>query len=100
MNYIIVSSGPQTEIKLVGHLTFADYQAFREVTDKIDHPACQEATLDLSEMEFIDSAGLGMLLLVREKMVTKNGQVCLRGSHGQVKKMLDLGKFDALFKVA
>jgi anti-anti-sigma factor len=50
-------------------------------------------------LEFIDSAGLGMLLIIRDKLNAKNGSVLLRGSQGQVQKMLKLGNFETLFVI-
>lgn len=97
MIYTYKSIGPKTEIALKGRLTFADYGAFREISQSFDN--VNSCLLDLTELEFIDSAGLGMLLIARDKVKQKNGQVILRVSSGQVKKMLDLGQFENFFMI-
>lgn len=99
MDYAIKKVGEEIYIDLVGRLTFADYGSFKEITELFVEHNPKNCLLDLSNLEFIDSAGLGMLLIARDKMRMKNGDVTLKGAHGQVKKMLDLGHFDSLFKV-
>lgn len=87
------------EIDLKGRLTFSDYSVFREISDYLNQFNPKTCLLNLEGLEFIDSAGLGMLLIVRDKVASKNGMVVLRNSQGQVKKMLTLGNFDSLFSV-
>ena len=99
MLYELKSTSPQMEIDLRGRLTFSDYSVFREISDQLNLYGPKSCLLDLENLEFIDSAGLGMLLIVRDKMTSKNGSVVLKNSQGQVKKMLTLGKFESLFTI-
>lgn len=97
MIYKIQNSGSQASIELKGRLTFADYSNFREMLQLLSELTIKKCTLDLSELEFIDSAGLGMLLIARDKVQSQSGLLNLRCAEGQVKKMLELGRFDNLF---
>lgn len=97
MIYNLRNNGNQTAIDLKGRLTFSDYSVFREVVEIFNTSPVKRCVLDLSELEFIDSAGLGMLLIVRDKVHGRNGHLVISGAAGQVKKMLDLGRFDTLF---
>lgn len=99
MIYTLKSEGPTTEIELKGRLTFADYSTFREITALFNESDVSKCFLNLGELEFIDSAGLGMLLIARDKLQSRNGQLVLRNAQGQVRKMLDLGRLDALFSM-
>lgn len=99
MLHTIKTTGQKVEVQLKGRLTYTDYNNFRQVSDVLGNVEGQYCSMDLSELEFIDSAGLGMLLLVRDKIVEKKGTVALKDAHGQVKKMLELGKFDDLFLI-
>lgn len=87
------------EIDLKGRLTFSDYSVFREISDYLNQFNPKTCLVNLKDLEFIDSAGLGMLLIMRDKVATKNGVVVLKNSQGQVKKMLTLGNFESLFSV-
>ena len=99
MDYTLKSVGDEVHVEIRGRLTFADYGAFKELTEQFIEYSPANCLLNLSSLEFIDSAGLGMLLIARDKMRMKDGEVTLKGAQGQVKKMLDLGHFDSLFKV-
>ncbi|MBW8309356.1 MAG: STAS domain-containing protein [Candidatus Paracaedibacteraceae bacterium] len=99
MNYTCKTVGDAVIIDIKGRLTFADYSQFRELTELFTENKSRECQLNLNDLEFIDSAGLGMLLIARDKMRMQEGEVTLRGAHGQVKKMLDLGHFSSLFRV-
>ena len=99
MNYKINTASDEMQIELNGRLTFADYASFKELTELFIEHNPKNCLLNLSNLEFIDSAGLGMLLIARDKMRMREGDVTLKGAQGQVKKMLDLGHFDSLFKV-
>lgn len=99
MIYELKSTAPQMEIDLRGRLTFSDYSVFREISDYLTQFNPKSCLLNLEDLEFIDSAGLGMLLIVRDKILAKNGTITLKNSQGQVKKMLTLGKFESLFSI-
>lgn len=99
MIHRIKSTGQKTEFELKGRLTYSDYNSFRQLSEVLGTVEGQMCTIDLSELEFIDSAGLGMLLLARDRINERKGNITLRGAHGQVRKMLELGKFDTLFQV-
>lgn len=99
MIYKIKATGARTDIEIKGRLTYSDYGLFRQITDVIgvvDNQVCQ---IDLTELEFIDSAGLGMLLLARDKIQECKGHIVLINAGGQVKKMIELGRFDTLFDI-
>lgn len=100
MLYKIITTGRNAEIEFKGRLTYSDYSVFKQVTDIIGESPNQECIFNLSELEFIDSAGLGMLLLARDKIQECRGHITLLNPSGQVKKMIELGRFDALFKIS
>ncbi|CAO5674701.1 MAG: STAS-domain containing protein [Holosporales bacterium] len=99
MIHTIKSSGQKITIQIKGRLTYTDYNSFRQISEMLGTTEGQQCSIDLSELEFIDSAGLGMLLLARDKVFEKKGTISLKGSHGQVRKMIELGKFDTLFLI-
>lgn len=99
MIYTFKKVGPETAIDIKGRLTFSDYSIFREMTQMFSEYKTKNCAIDLSGLDFIDSAGLGMLLIARDKVRSLEGSIVLKGAQGQVKKMLDLGHFDRLFMV-
>lgn len=96
MQYNIQESDSCKEIFLQGRLTFSDNLLFRKVVDDLKEYNGSKCIFDLSDLEFIDSAGLGMLMLLKDATSDKPFNVSLRGADGQVRRMLEIAKFDAL----
>ena len=78
-----------------GRLAFNDSHAMRDIIAAIDG-APRRLVFDLSGLDFLDSAGLGMLLLVREEANSKKWPLLFKGAQGQVRRMLHLTRFDSL----
>jgi len=91
--------GDEASVSLGGDLTFADHVAFREVADRLAATSDKTIVIDVAKLDFIDSAGLGMLLIAREEALKGNRTLVLRGAKGQVSRMFALTKFDTLFSV-
>ena len=63
MEYSITSRHPQRNLTFSGSFTFEDHQRFEEILDSMNDTHIQLLALDFAEVSFIDSSGLGMLLL-------------------------------------
>ena len=59
----------------------------------------RELRIDLAEVSYIDSAGLGMLLAAREAAITANAAVSLANAHGSARRALDTSGLCRLFAV-
>jgi anti-anti-sigma factor len=96
----IQNSGSQGEprISLSGTFTFADHALFRDaVIAQIDQPDGAAMVLDLTALDYIDSAGLGMLLLARDAALRHGRAVTLAKARDQVARILAVSKFNLLF---
>lgn len=71
MIYKINNTGEILSVNLRGRLTFSDYSSFKQIVDSIGTVKKQQCIFDLENLEYIDSAGLGMFLLSREKLQKK-----------------------------
>ena len=87
------------EVALSGRLTSADLGAFRELLSQIRLSGCTVVMFDLVNLHWIDSFGLGMLLLARDDAAKRNVKLVLRSPQGDVRSMLKLGRFDTIFDV-
>jgi anti-anti-sigma factor len=86
-------------VALSGDFTFNDHVAFREVAGRLLDAKHDPIVIDLSKLAFIDSAGLGMLLIARDEAAKAHRQLMLRGPHGQVERMFAVTKFNTLFTI-
>lgn len=80
-------------------ITFSDLEGFREMIQKMMESKASENIMDLSDVEFIDSAGLGMLLLARDEISKSDMNLILRSPKGQVKRMFLVARFDQMFEI-
>ena len=77
-------------VKLTGRMTLG--MRLHEIESKITHDideSTHKLVLDLSGVDYADSSGLGLLMLLHGEMKTKGGQLRLAGPN---KSLLDLFK--------
>jgi len=91
--------GDNSCVRISGEFTFIDHVAFKTMMGRLFEGRGSPVTIDLAKLEFIDSAGLGMLLLARDEAKKADCNLILRGPSGQVKRMFGVTKFDTLFAV-
>lgn len=87
-------------ITMDGQFTFSDNMAFRAITEEIAKHSISQVNIDVSALEYVDSAALGMFLLLRDFAQKRHINLALTGPQGQVKKVFDVSRFDQLFKIA
>lgn len=97
MEHNTIASGDSLELALSGKFTFADNKVFNEVID--DVPTYKKIIVDLARVDFIDSAALGILLLLRDKCEKSETRLALKNPKGQVKQMFDISRFGDLFNI-
>ena len=88
------------EIHISGSFTFNDNPKFKQIVELVETSRPKALRLEVSGMTFIDSAGLGMLLLLRDVCEKENIQVQIDGAQGQVARIFDISKFDQLFAMS
>ncbi len=92
-------TGNQINVHISGDMKMEDRQAFWGYVKLLQEPQYQSLLLDVSELEFIDSAGLALLLNAYDQINGTGKKIILRHPKGQVKQMVDIAKLHALFEV-
>ncbi len=95
---ILVSLDPDTKqctLKMTGRFTFDRYKAFSTAHQNMSSTTCASCLVDMTELDYMDSAALGMLLRLKEK--TGISQITLRTKRNPVYEVLRVSKFDQLF---
>jgi anti-anti-sigma factor len=100
MDFSMKEAGNTLEVMMNGRFTFSENQKFKTIIHQSLSSKPSVLIFDLSKVEFIDSAGLGMLLLAKDEMDSVGASILLRGAAGQVKKMLNVSCFEVLFGMA
>ena len=86
--------------RLTGRMTLG--LRLREVETKISELAAQgihKLILDLSGIEFLDSAGLGVLMILYGNMKVRGGQLRLIGPGAKVLEVLKMTHTDSLLPI-
>ncbi|MBX9634717.1 MAG: STAS domain-containing protein, partial [Magnetospirillum sp.] len=97
MKYEIIDDEAGPSLILKDQLTFADRDLFDSVIDKLVARQKRKVAVDLSALDYMDSAGLGMLLTLRDRAERANMDVTIRKPRSEVRELLVLACFDTLF---
>lgn len=89
-----------TEIALSGRMTFSDHDRFREIMTEFQGPSGHRMVFDLSELEFVDSSGLGMFLIARDVAESKQLGLSLKAPRDEVRRLMDMARFDRVIPIA
>lgn len=98
MQVKVTRSAGQARIAIDGRFDFGCRQAFSSACSAaLAATDVKEMVVDLDRVAYLDSAALGMLLLLREKASTARMPLRLTHGSGVVGDVLRVTKFDQLF---
>jgi len=87
-------------LKLVGRLDFTRRQDFINVVEQLSHEMAGRAVhVDCSGLLDIDSSGLGMLLILRDRVRHIGSSLALVGCGRRVSEVLNTVQFGRLFQL-
>ncbi|MCA8962732.1 MAG: STAS domain-containing protein [Planctomycetes bacterium] len=90
-------TGDRVEIRVSGRFDYNIQQEFRAAYEPHDPRA--EFIVDLSGVDYMDSAALGMLLVLREYAGGAQGRVALTHCAPQVVELLEMANYQMLFPI-
>lgn len=97
MNMQLIHSNGTCEIFFTGTFTFTDNATFKQVLELVDSPQVRSFILDFSGVDFIDSAVLGMMMILRSTAAVRGQNITIRGAQNQVEKVMRMSQFDTKF---
>ena len=86
-------------VTLHGKFTFSDHQTFKQFIGMLPEGSFRQFALSMENLVFVDSAALGILLLLRDECERAGVTLVLKNPVGQVKKMFEISRFYDLFTV-
>lgn len=100
MQVTVSKDGGRASIKLIGRFDFNAHREFRSAYDPlVGDNAVKQAVVDFTNVDYLDSSALGMLLMLRDKFRAVGKDVTLTGVKGAVKQVLDIANFGKLFQI-
>ncbi|MCP4138658.1 MAG: STAS domain-containing protein [bacterium] len=86
--------------EVVGDINHYNLLEFKKnlftIADSGQYPS---VIVDMKDVEFIDSSGIGTLVSAHKKMKANNGQFALLNVHEDLLNLLKLGTLDKFFKI-
>jgi anti-anti-sigma factor len=90
--------GKAAHIALIGDFTFEGHRPFKEASQQeLDGGDVATLEIDFDHVDYMDSAALGMLLLLRERFGSR--PIRLVHTRGTVRAVLDVANFGRLFQL-
>ena len=93
MEYESNKSADSVQFNLRGEFTFVDNDVFQSMVRESVDSRVKNITLNFVGLEFIDSAALSMLLVLRENCAGRGQKIGIINAAGRVKAVLEEMKF-------
>lgn len=91
--------GARITIGVIGQFNFGVYQEFRAAYKPAARPGV-EVEVNLEGTEYVDSAALGMLLLLREQLGNDGSRIRITNCRPEIRKILSIANFERLFEIS
>lgn len=101
-NLAPVLAGKTLVVPLEGRLDASNFRIIQEELFRIAHQdqGWSSMVLDLSRLEFIDSSGLGVLILLNKKLGHAKMELVLKGVRGEPLEAFKMARLSHYFKIA
>ncbi|MBC8024318.1 MAG: ATP-binding protein [Burkholderiales bacterium] len=94
-NMLAIDFGANGEVVVAGRFDAAQCAAAQSFLDKVQGPV----TLDCSRLEYISSAGLGVLLKTQKRLMAASGGLKLAGVNRHLRDIFQYSGFDQIFEI-
>lgn len=82
----------------VGLLDSTQAVSFREKIDELVAEGADVILIDLQDVTFIDSSGLGLLVTALKRIRSVKGRLCICSTNEQVRMLFELTSMDRVFE--
>lgn len=99
MQFTVRPTPDAVEVMLSGRFEFTDHERFRDVAALVAANPGKRFVLDVGGLDFIDSAGLGMILILQEEAERGGVGLTVRRARGDVRRSIELARIDEIVKI-
>ncbi|MFH1654587.1 MAG: STAS domain-containing protein [Pseudomonadota bacterium] len=100
MNIKIQSLGGVKVLHCDGSLDADTVEAFKEVSYKLINEGTNNFVIDCTEVQFVDSIGLGALISLLRRVREKEGDVKISSLNEDVKTIFEITRLHRLFEIS
>ena len=100
MQYRFKQDGNILYVQVNGEVDMSMCDEWRDAIDKeLDHLGLRNIIFDLTDVSFIDSSGLGVILGRYRKLLARSGKVAIIGANDRVYKILQLSGLGKIMEI-
>jgi len=99
MRYELVEKDYGLIVKLINDFTFRDHDVFFEIVDYVKKNKPKVIAFDIKDCEFIDSAALGMLVIISDEIIEYGGKKFIVNLTKRTSNILYCSRFNYLFDI-
>jgi anti-sigma B factor antagonist len=92
-------SGTDAELKLSGEIDVETSAGFREQVADLYEGGVRDLVIDLCEVTFTDSSGIGSFVVAHKLFLAGGGRLVLRGVHDPTRRVLDVTGLDRVLTI-
>ena len=86
-------------LRLPSRFDYSYHRQFGELyLPFVESATCKEIVLDFSQVEYIDSSALGMMVLLNKKVSDQNKKIKIKGARGATDEILKMANMQKLFE--
>ena len=89
----------QMHVNLSGSLYVQDAKEVRDILMSVIDKGHRSFLIDLSQLDYIDGTGVGMLLSIKKRAILRGGHLRLVGLQGLVKEIFELTHVTEAFDI-
>jgi anti-anti-sigma factor len=82
-----------------GDLTYANRAMFKAAVEKAKQAGCRHLMVNLEQVRFVDSAGLGLLVLVSQNFKLLQAQVSMLKPQSYVREIMSLANIPKMIPI-
>lgn len=98
---VTVSGGePEYEVRLLGELDMSTAPQLREELLRVIAGGARMVTVDLSELAFVDSTGLSVLITGLKRLRQQGGEMALRSPNPGTRRVLEITGLTEVFPIS
>ena len=92
---LAIDFGANGEVVIAGRLDASQCPTAQTFLDRVEGPV----TMDCSRLEYISSAGLGVLLKTQKRLMASKGKLRLAGVNRHLQDIFQYSGFDQIFEI-
>ncbi|MGO0062497.1 STAS domain-containing protein [Brevibacillus fluminis] len=97
MNYQITATNGNVDVQLKGEIYVEESALIREEMLQYIQDGHKNLRIDMSNVTFIDSSGLGVLVAIQKRAIQNGGAVTIIGLKGSVLELFELTRLNKVF---